>query len=99
MNKLKLGVRLGSLGLPLRRALLTEALHALANHGDRTGTTLALETGLETGPALRDFLARFDTGSLGVNLDPANLLMNGFDPYESARALRGKVVHCHAKDA
>src|SRR5262249_48349635 len=27
------------------------------------------------------------------------LLMNGFNPYESARALAGKVVHAHAKDA
>jgi L-ribulose-5-phosphate 3-epimerase len=29
----------------------------------------------------------------------ANLLMNGFDPVESLRALRGKVRHAHAKDA
>ena len=66
---------------------------------DRTGTTLALETGLESGQVLRAFLDRFDTGGLGVNLDPANLLMNGFDPYESARALHSKIVHGHAKDA
>ena len=45
------------------------------------------------------FLDRFDTGGLGVNLDPANLLMGGFDPYESARALHGRVVHSNAKDA
>ncbi len=82
-----------------RAGLLSEALRALGGHGDRSGTTLALETGLESGEALRDFLNRFDTGGLGANLDPANLLLNGFDPYASARALRGKVVHCHAKDA
>jgi sugar phosphate isomerase/epimerase len=79
--------------------LLTEALLALGHHGDRTGTVLALETGLESGAALRQFLDRFDTGGLGVNLDPANLLLNGFDPYESARALGGRIVHAHAKDA
>ena len=45
------------------------------------------------------FLDRFDTGGLGVNLDPANLLMGGFDPYEAARALQGRVVHSNAKDA
>jgi sugar phosphate isomerase/epimerase len=82
-----------------RAALLTEALTVLAYHGDRSGTVLALETGLESGAALRKYLDRFDTGGLGVNLDPANLLMRDFDPYESARALQGKVVHCHAKDA
>jgi L-ribulose-5-phosphate 3-epimerase len=82
-----------------RAALLREALLALGHHGDRTGTTLALETGLESGAVLRQFLDRLDTGGLGVNLDPANLLMHGFDPYESVRALRGKIAHTHAKDA
>jgi L-ribulose-5-phosphate 3-epimerase len=48
---------------------------------------------------LRAFLDRFDTGSLGANFDPANLLMHGFDIYESLRALRAKIVHVHAKDA
>jgi sugar phosphate isomerase/epimerase len=82
-----------------RGRLMTEALLALGHHGDRTGTVVALETGLESGQVLRSFLDRFDTGGLGVNLDPANLLINGFDPVESARALQGKIVHVHAKDA
>jgi sugar phosphate isomerase/epimerase len=82
-----------------RAGLLTEALWALAAHGDRVGATLALDTGLESGESLRQFLDRFDTGSLGVNFDPANLLMGGFSPYESARALHGRVIHVHARDA
>ncbi len=82
-----------------RAQLLSEALLALGQHGDRIGAVLALETGLESGETLRTFLDRFDTGGLGVNLDPANLLMHGFDPYQSARALHGKIVHSHAKDA
>jgi L-ribulose-5-phosphate 3-epimerase len=82
-----------------RAPLLTEALLALGQYGDRTGTVLALETGLESGAVLQQFLSRFDTGGLGVNLDPANLLLNGFDPYESARALQGRVVHAQAQDA
>ncbi len=82
-----------------RTTLLTEALRNLGQHGDRTGTVLALETGLESGEQLRKYLDRFDTAGLGVTLDPANLLMNGFDPYEGARALAGKVSQVHAKDA
>jgi sugar phosphate isomerase/epimerase len=82
-----------------RRRSLTEALLALGHHGDRTGTVLALETGLEPGSVLRQFLDGLDTGGLAVNLDPANLLMNRFDPYESARALHGRIRHVHAKDA
>jgi sugar phosphate isomerase/epimerase len=79
--------------------LMSEALPALGHHGDRTGTTLALETGLEPGDVLRRFLDRFDTGGLGVNLDAANLLVHGFDPYAAVKALAGKIVHAHAKDA
>src|SRR6185437_954455 len=51
------------------------------------------------GSTLAAFLDRFDTGSLGVNLDPANLLLHGFDPYESIQALGRRIVHAHAKDA
>jgi sugar phosphate isomerase/epimerase len=82
-----------------RRQLLTEALLALGHHGDRVGAVLALETGLNSGPELRQYLDRFDSGGLGANLDPANLLMHGHDPYAAVRALREKVVHTHAKDA
>lgn len=82
-----------------RLGLLREALAALAAHGDRVGTTLALETGLDSGAALARFLSRFDTGSLGVNFDPANLLMNGFQPFEDLRALAGRIAHVQAKDA
>ncbi|HZU36174.1 MAG TPA: sugar phosphate isomerase/epimerase family protein [Gemmataceae bacterium] len=78
---------------------LTEALLALGHHGDRVGAVLALETGLESGETIQKFLSPLDTGGLGVNFDPANLLMNGFDPYEAARALDGRIVHVHAKDA
>jgi sugar phosphate isomerase/epimerase len=82
-----------------RGQLLSEALLALGQHGDRVGAVLALETGLEAGNVMADFLKRFDTGGLGANFDPANLLLHGHDPYESARALRGRTVHAHARDA
>jgi sugar phosphate isomerase/epimerase len=78
--------------------LLTEALRDLATHGDRTGVTLALEAGLESGAALAAFLGKFDTGSLAVNLDPANLLLHGFDPYDAVAVLRGRIAHTHARD-
>jgi L-ribulose-5-phosphate 3-epimerase len=82
-----------------RMELLRESLQAVTQYGDRVGSTLALETGLEDGQVLAAFLNRFDTGSLGVNLDPANLLLHGFDPYSSVQALGRRIVHTHAKDA
>lgn len=80
-------------------APLTEALLALGQHGDRTGVVLALETGLESAEVMANFLARFDTGGLGANFDPANLLMHGFPVDASLRALGSRIVHVHAKDA
>jgi sugar phosphate isomerase/epimerase len=78
---------------------LTESLLALGQHGDRVGTTLALETGLESGETMATFLAGLDTGSLGANLDPANLLIHGFDPCSAVTALARRIVHTHIKDA
>lgn len=78
---------------------LDESLHALGQHGDRIGAILALHTGLEPGENLRRYLDRFDTGGLGVCLDPAALLLRDFDPYESTRALQGKIAHALARDA
>jgi sugar phosphate isomerase/epimerase len=82
-----------------RTPILTESLSNLARYGDKIGAAVALETGLEPGAVMAAFLNRFDTGSLGANFDPANLLMHGFDPYESARSLAGLIRHAHAKDA
>jgi sugar phosphate isomerase/epimerase len=85
-------------GDPAVPSVMTEALVDLGRHGDRTGAVLALETGPEPTETLAKYLARFDSGGLGVNFDPANLLINGLDPYAVA-PLAGKIVHAHAKDA
>ena len=82
-----------------RHGFLTQALSALARHGDRVGAILALETGLDDGPHVERFLARFDTGSLAVNLNPAHLHMAGHNPYEAVRVLGRRIVHAHANDA
>ncbi len=82
-----------------RAGLLAESLLTLGQHGDRIGATLALDTGLEEGTVLRRFLERLDTGGLGANFNPANLLVGGFNPYEAARALAGRVIHAQANDA
>lgn len=77
---------------------LQESLLLLGQHADRTGTRLALETGLEAGQRLAEFVGQLDTGGLGVNLDPANLAMHGHDVLASVRALYRLVLHAHAKD-
>jgi sugar phosphate isomerase/epimerase len=82
-----------------RAVAMREALQALGSFGDRTGTQLALEAGLDPGAKVRDYLIAFDTGGLGVNFDPANFLLAGSDPLADLAALSGRVVHTHARDA
>jgi sugar phosphate isomerase/epimerase len=82
-----------------RQIRLIEGLTVLAQHGDRIGVTLALETGVDNPVLLEKFLCRFDSGSLAVNYDPAGLLMNGHDPFAAARLLSRRIVQTRARDA
>jgi sugar phosphate isomerase/epimerase len=84
---------------PERARLLREALLTLGQHGDRVGSVLALEIGLDSPEAVRDYLATFDVGSLKVNYDPANMLVNGFDPVKAIAPLHALIAHTHARDA
>lgn len=76
-----------------------EALAALGGHGDRIGAVLALEIGFDAAEKVENYLAGFDTGSLKVTYDPANLLTHGHDPVASLSKLKGLVAHVHARDA
>ena len=82
-----------------RAIRLRETLTALGTFGDRVGTLVALEIGLDPAEKVRDYLNTFDVGSLGVNYDPANLLVNGHDPVKSLTPLAGKILQVHARDA
>jgi len=82
-----------------RANLLREALTDIGRHGDRVGSVLALEIGLDPPEAVRDYLNTFDVGSLKVNYDPANLLVNGFDPVNGIIPLHQRIAHVHARDA
>jgi L-ribulose-5-phosphate 3-epimerase len=81
-----------------RMPFLRESLLALGQYGDRIGTTLALMTGLESGHTVSAFLNNLDTGGLGADYDPANLLTNGFDPIDNLTPLKDRIVNVNAKD-
>jgi L-ribulose-5-phosphate 3-epimerase len=82
-----------------RALLMREALDDLGKHGDRIGVRVALDCGVDNPDTLNRYLDSFDTGSLAINFNPANLLMNGFDPYEAVKILHRRLVHVHAQDA
>jgi sugar phosphate isomerase/epimerase len=87
-------------GSPKFSALL-EALDALGSYGEQRGITLAVETGPEKPETLQKFLdkIRRSHGGVGVNLDPANLVMvTGADPAAAVEILGAYIVHTHVKD-
>ena len=78
---------------------LLEVLSDLGRFSHRAGAMLAAQTGAERGTDLARLIAALPAGSIGVDLDPGNLLVNGFSPAESIDALGSHIVHVHATDA
>ncbi len=72
----------------------------LASGLKQDGVTLALETGQETAPELLQFLNDLPEGGVGVNFDPANMILYGSgDPIQAVRTLSRHIRHVHIKDA
>lgn len=82
-----------------RTEMMKQSLEALGKHGDRTGVMLALDTGLDAPETLVAYLNRLDVGSLGVNYNPANLVISGHNAYDAVRTFHRRLVHAHAQDA
>ncbi len=62
--------------------------------------TLGLETGQETAPVLAGLLHKLKRPNVGVNFDPANMLLyNKGDPIEAVRVLGPWLRQVHIKDA
>ena len=82
-----------------RYKIMQEACHELAEYADSIDAHFAVETGPETSAVLKGFLDSLDSTGVGVNLDPANLVMvTGDDPVKAVHNLKKYIVHTHAKD-
>lgn len=82
-----------------RYAIMQDACGQLAEYADSVGAHFAVETGPETSAVLGDFLDGLHSTGVGVNLDPANLVMvTGDDPAKAVHRLKKYIVHTHAKD-
>lgn len=82
-----------------RYKIMQEACASLAEYADRMQAHFAVETGPETSAVLGDFLDSLGSAGVGVNLDPANLVMvSGDDPVKAVHRLKKYIVHTHAKD-
>jgi L-ribulose-5-phosphate 3-epimerase len=79
--------------------IMQEACGKLGEYGEKLGACFAIETGPETAKTLGGFLKSLKTKGVGVNLDPANLVMvTGDDPVAAVHTLKDFIVHTHAKD-
>jgi L-ribulose-5-phosphate 3-epimerase len=82
------------------RAVMLGRLRAIADVFAEHGVALALETGQERADTLLDALAELDRATVGVNFDPANMLLYGMgDPVAALAALGPHVRQVHVKDA
>jgi sugar phosphate isomerase/epimerase len=75
------------------------AVTELARYAEQRGCVFASETGPEEPTLLKRFLDQIPCKGMGVNYDPANLIMGGpFDHIGGVHVLKDYIVHTHAKD-
>lgn len=79
--------------------ILQDACTELGRYAESVGAHFAIETGPEKTQTLGRFLNSLHTKGVGVNYDPANLVMvTGDDPVQGVDNVKNYIVHTHAKD-
>lgn len=77
-----------------------ERIRVMADTCARRDIMLLMETGQETADELRNFLNELDHPAVGVNFDPANMILYGKgDPRLAVETLAPWIKHVHIKDA
>lgn len=80
-------------------AAVLELVRRVCDRCAENGQTFALETGQEPAGALLEFLGAVDRTNLGVNFDPANMILYGSgEPMDALRTLGDHVLTVHCKD-
>ena len=78
---------------------VVEAVKDIALHLKGNGQNFLFETGQETPVTLRRLIEHVGTGNLGLNLDPANLILYGkANPVDALDVFGSYVMGVHAKD-
>jgi len=76
-----------------------DLVRRIADHAAGNGQTFALETGQEPAAVLLQFLKDVDRPNVGINFDPANMILYGTgDPIEALGILGPRVLSVHCKD-
>jgi len=84
----------------LERAAMLARVRDVARVFAGRGIRVALETGQESAPTLLPVLEELADAGVGVNFDPANMILYGMgDPVAALRELGAYVRQVHVKDA
>lgn len=76
-----------------------DLVRRICDHAARHNQTFALETGQEPAHVLLEFLKDVGRPNLGINFDPANMILYGTgDPIEALEVLAPHVISVHCKD-
>jgi L-ribulose-5-phosphate 3-epimerase len=83
-----------------RLQTLLQRIASIADLFAARGMDLGFETGQETAETLDAFLKKLDRPNVGVNFDPANMILyDKGDPISALQALGPWLKQCHIKDA
>jgi sugar phosphate isomerase/epimerase len=78
--------------------MMKEVLIDLGNYGQKAGVLLTAETGSEPLSDLYQLIKASAEGTVGIALNPGNLLINGFDFHEQLVSVSDHVYIVHAQD-
>jgi L-ribulose-5-phosphate 3-epimerase len=81
-------------------AVIVDRVRAVASALASDGVGILIETGQETASELLQFLNDLNCRNVGVNFDPANMIIYGAgEPIEAISILGRHIKHVHVKDA
>ena len=80
------------------RDILLEALTDIGRHGQHAGAFLAARTGSEEPDSLCQLINQLPDGSLLIDFDPGNLIVNGFSASDSLTQFGRNIIYVHARD-
>jgi sugar phosphate isomerase/epimerase len=86
--------------IELKSKKLLDRAKMLADKAQEKNVMLLMETGQESADELREFLEKLNHPALGVNFDPANMILyDKGNPLEAIGVLGPWIKHVHIKDA
>jgi len=80
------------------RVCMAEAMTEFGRYAEDRGKVYASETGPESIELMREFIDALPNKAIKLNYDPANLVMNGFNPVKGVQVGADLIVHTHVKD-